>query len=179
MRTIFLIIAFSSIAFGSPETNLEVILSQIDSLAGEAQTKIYNKKIKTLTNFSALKDKLETSLKELDTAVVITNGDKYGTSVNLDSIAIVYDEESGTRQINTSLYIQTLADDNIVEYRVTNNYRDTIDLDLVSQLENTNFSFTKGIWVGESSFWDDVWEPAAYVGGAAVIIYLLFTVRSG
>jgi hypothetical protein len=179
MKTLFLIIAFSSVVYGAPKSNLEVILSQIDSLAVDAQTKIYSKSIKPLSDFPELKDKLESSLKKLDTAIVITYGDNYGTVVELDSVSIVYDEANSTRQINTSLFIQTLADNNIVEYRVINSYQDTIDLDFTNDLENSDFHFTKGIRVGESSFWDDVWEPAAYVGGAAVIIYLLFTVRSG
>lgn len=179
MRTLFLIIAFSSVVCAAPKTNLEVILSQIDSLALESQSKLYSKSIKPLSDFPELKDKLESSLRELDTAIVITNGDNYGTNVELDSISIIYDDASSTRQINTSLYIQTLADDHIVEYRVTNSYRDTIDLDFTDELETTDFHFTKGIRIGKSSFWDDVWEPAAYVGGAAIIIYLLFTVRSG
>lgn len=179
MRFLILIIAFSSFAFASPKTNLELILSQIDTLTVKAQQKIYNKKIRPLTEYSPLKDKLETSLRELDSAIVITNADNYGTSVNLDSISIVYDEKSSTRQINTSLYIITLADDNIVEYRVSTSYQDTIDLDMTAQLEDESFEFTKGVRNEESSFWDDVWEPAAYVGGAAIIIYLLFTVRSG
>ncbi len=179
MRILFLIIAFSSVVCAAPKTNLEVILNQIDSLAVESQTKIYNKSIKPHSSFPELKDKLESSLRILDTAIVITYGENYGTNIELDSITIIYDEASNTREINTSLYIQTLADDHIVEYRVTNSYRDTIDLDFTDELETSNFHFTKGIRVGESSFWDDVWEPAAYVGGAAVIIYLLFTVRSG
>ncbi|MFN3195781.1 MAG: hypothetical protein ACE364_07535 [Chlorobiota bacterium] len=179
MRFLLLIFAFSSFAFANPKTNLEIVLDQIDSLAVKAQQKIYNKKIRPLTEYTTLKDKLESSLRNLDTAIVITNEDNYGTSVNLDSISIVYEEESGTRQINTSLYIITLNDDHIVEYRVSTSYQDTIDLDLTSELEDESFEFTKGVRIEESSFWDDVWEPAAYVGGAAVIIYLLFTVRSG
>lgn len=179
MRFLLLIFAFSSFAFANPKTNLEIVLDQIDSLAVKAQQKIYNKKIRPLTEYTTLKDKLESSLRNLDTAIVITNADNYGTSVNLDSISIVYEEESGTRQINTSLYIITLNDDHIVEYRVSTSYQDTIDLDLTSELEDESFEFTKGVRIEESSFWDDVWEPAAYVGGAAVIIYLLFTVRSG
>lgn len=179
MRYIILIFALSSFAFANPKTNLEIVLDQIDSLAVKAQQKIYNKKIRPLTEYTTLKDKLESSLRNLDTAIVITNADNYGTSVNLDSISIVYEEESGTRQINTSLYIITLNDDHIVEYRVSTSYQDTIDLDLTSELEDESFEFTKGVRIEESSLWDDVWEPAAYVGGAAVIIYLLFTVRSG
>lgn len=179
MRYILLIFALSSFAFANPKTNLEIILNQIDTLTAKAEQKIYNKQIRPLTEFTPLKDKLETSLRNLDTAIVITNADNYGTSVNLDSISIVYDEESSTRQINSSLYIITLNDDHIVEYRVSASYRDTIDLKITSQLEDESFKFTKGVRIEESSFWDDVWEPAAYVGGAAVIIYLLFTVRSG
>lgn len=59
------------------------------------------------------------------------------------------------------------------------NYMDTIDVQYLDIIENESYDFT----VGEkpekkSSFWDNFLEPAAYVTSAAVVIILLFTVRS-
>lgn len=179
MRFLLFIIAFTSVSFGSPKTNLEIIFEQLDTLAVKAENKIFNKKIRPQTEFPQLQNKLETSIARLDSNIILTQADNYGTSIILDSISVQYDEQTNTRQITTSLYIQTLADDNIVEYRVSSIYQDTIDLEMTSELEDESYAFTIGIMNTESSFWDDVWEPSVYVVGAAAILYLLFSVRSG
>jgi hypothetical protein len=97
----------------------------------------------------------------------------------LDTIQIEYNAANSIRTVRLVANIQTLADDNIVSYTIPYIYTDTIDTDNISRIEDESFPFTKGILIEESSFWDDALEPAIFVGSAAVIIYLLFTVRSG
>ncbi len=178
MRTLLVIlIASYSIGIASP-TNLEVITSSIDSLAKDSQTKLYNKKIKIRSEYSPLIDKLESSYKKLDSNYQITNSSQYGTLISLDTIQIVYNEVTGIRTVRLIANIQTLADDNIVDYTIPYIYTDTVDIANIARLEDESFPFTNGQLIEHSSFWDDAIEPVVFVGAAAIIIYLLFTVRS-
>ncbi|MER3329251.1 MAG: hypothetical protein RIF34_06690 [Candidatus Kapaibacterium sp.] len=166
-----------SIGNASP-TNLEVISNSIDSLAKKSNTYIYNEKIKIRSNYSQLLDKLESSYKKLDSSYQITNSSQYGTLISLDSIQIEYEEANKTRTVRLVANIQTLADDNIVDYTIPFTYTDTIEIANLALIEDETFPFTKGKLIEHSSFWDDAIEPVIFVGSAAVIIYLLFTVRS-
>lgn len=178
MKTLLIVLLASySIGIASP-TNLEVISNSIDSLSKKSIANIYNKKLKIHSNFSPLIDKLESSYKSLDSSYQITNSTQYGTLISLDTIQIHYNETNSTRTIRIVANIQTLADDNIVDYTIPFAYTDTIDIDNIARLEDESFPFTKGVLIQESSFWDDAIEPVVFIGSAAVIIYLLFTVRS-
>lgn len=178
MRTLLVIlIASYSMGYASP-TNLEVITNSIDSLAQKSTANIYNKKIKIRSEYSELLDKAESSYKEIDSSYQITNSSQYGTLISLDTIQIEYNEENSTRTIRLVANIQTLRGDNIVDYTIPYIYTDTIDIANIVHLEHNSYPFTKGRLIEHSSFWNDALEPAVYVGAAAVIIYLLFTVRS-
>ncbi len=178
MRELLIIlIAATSIGTASP-TNLEVITNSIDSLAQKSIVNIYNKKLKIHSEYSELLDKLESSYNKLDSNYQITNSNQYGTLISLDTIQIEYNQATSLRTVKLVANIQTLADDNIVSYTLPYIFTDTIDTDNISRIEDESFPFTKGKLIEESSFWDDALEPALFVGSAAVIIYLLFTVRS-
>jgi hypothetical protein len=179
MRLALLFIFLSLPLVASPPTNLQVISSSIDSIASKSISKIYNKKIKVESKYQPIAEKLNAAFLSLDTNLVLTDGNSYGSRISLDTVLISYDEATNERVIAMTAHIRTLADDNIVEFLVSQTYRDTIDLSSVSTLEDETFPFTKGVTLESSSFWDDVLEPAVYVGSAAIIIYLLFTVRSG
>jgi hypothetical protein len=163
--------------YASP-TNLEVITNSIDSLAKKSSANIYNKKIKIRSEYGELLDKLESSFKKLDSGYQITNSSQYGTQISLDTIQIEYNEATSIRTVRLVANIQTLRDDDIVDLTIPYIYTDSIDVANIGGLENKSYSFTKGQLIEHSSFWDDALEPAVYVGAAAVIIYLLFTVRS-
>ena len=178
MKTLLVIlIASYSMGYASP-TNLEVITNSIDSLAQKSTANIYNKKIKIRSEYSELFDKLESSYKKLDSSYQITNSSQYGTQISLDSIQIEYNEATSIRTVRLVANIQSLIGDNIVDYAIPYIYTDTIDVANIARLENKSYPFTKGRLIEHSSFWDDALEPAVYVGAAAVILYLLFTVRS-
>lgn len=178
MRTILIILVMScTIAVASP-TNLEVITNSIDSLAKQSTANIYNKKIKIHSEYIELIDKLESSYEKQDSNYQVTNSTQYGTLISLDTIQIEYNATNNIRTVRLVANIQTLADDNIVSYTFPYIYTDTIDTDNISRIEDESFPFTKGKLIEESSFWDDALEPAIFVGSAAIIIYLLFTVRS-
>lgn len=178
MRVI-LIILLASISIGSAsQTNLEAISSSIDSLTKQSLSKIYNNKIKIQTEYSELVDRIESSFKSLDSNYIITTHSKYGTLFSLDTIKIEYNYVNSTRTIRLVANIQTLADDNIVDYSIPYIFTDSIDIDNISRIEDESFPFTKGKLIKESSFGDDALEPAIFVGSAVIIIYLLFTVRS-
>ena len=178
MRAIFIVLIMSySISVATP-TNLEVIINSIDSLAQKSKANINNKNLKLHSEYSDLFDKLESSYKNLDSNYQITNLTKYGTLISLDTIQIEYNTANSTRTIRLVANIQTLDDDNIVSYTIPYIYTDTVDTDNTNQFENESYPFTKGRLIEESSFWDDAIEPAIFVGSAAVVIFLLFTVRS-
>lgn len=178
MRTLLVILIASYTIGNASPTNLEVITNSIDSLSKKSVANIYNKKIKIRSEYSELLDKIESSYKKIDSNYQITNSSQYGTLISLDTIQIEYNEANGLRTIRLVANIQTLADDNIVDYTIPYIYRDTIDIANIARIEDESFAFTKGRLIEHSSFWDDALEPAVYVGAAAVIIYLLFTVRS-
>lgn len=178
MRAIFIVLIMSySISVATP-TNLEVIINSIDSLAQKSKVNINNKNLKLHSEYNDLFDKLESSYKNLDSNYQITNSTKYGTLISLDTIQIEYNTVNSTRTIRLVANIQTLDDDKIVSYTIPYIYTDTINTDNTNQFENESYPFTKGRLIEESSFWDDAIEPAIFVGSAAVVIFLLFTVRS-
>lgn len=179
MKLLILIIFGSySLVFASP-TNLEVIINSIDSIAIKSEPMIFKKSIKIQSEFQELVDRIESSYKNLDSNYVVTNSNQYGASISLDSIQINYNESDGTRTIKLIANLQSLADDNIVSYQIPVLYSDTIEVENISRIEDESFPFTKGNLLEESSIWNDVLEPVVFVGSSAIIIYLLFTVRSG
>lgn len=178
MKTLFIVLLASYSLGNAAPTNLEVISNSIDSIAQISKSHIFNNRIKIQSEFNPLLDKLETSFSKLDSNYQITNSSPYGTLISLDTIQINYEEATNSRTIRIVANIQTLADDNIVDYTVPFIYKDSIDTDNISSIEDESFTFTKGVLIEESSFWDDALEPVVFVGSAAVIIYLLFTVRS-
>lgn len=179
MKLILLLIFFYLPLVATPPTNLQIISNSIDSIASKSLTKIYNKKINIQSRYEPITDKLSSTFLRLDSNFILVGSKSYKSQITLDTIIISYNEATGERNITLTAYITTLADDNIVVFPVSQTYKDTIDINSISTLEDESYPFTKGILVEESSFWDDVLEPAVYVGTAAIIIYLLFTVRSG
>lgn len=178
MKYILLLIFVASTLVASQPTNLQVISNSIDSIVAKSTSKIYNKKIKIKSKYDVIAEKLESELLKVDSSLIITKGESYGTQIVLDSIYIEYKKSTNERLIFLIAQITTLADDNIVSFTIPELFKDTINTDIISQIEDETFPFTKGKMIEKSSFWDDAIEPVVYVGAAAVIVYLLFTVRS-
>lgn len=178
MKYILLFIIISATLVASTPTNLQIISNSIDSIAIKSIPKIYNKKLKVLSKFAPIAEKLESALLREDSTLIITNENNFGTKIVLDSILIEYIESTNERRITLVAHITTLADDNIVEFMIADTNTDTINTDNISRIEDESFPFTNGKLIEESSFWDDVLEPAVFIGAAGIIVYLLFTVRS-
>ena len=56
-------------------------------------------------------------------------------------------------------------------------YTDEIPYKIIAQLENSSYSFCKGIREGYS-IWDKLYEPALAIASVAIIVYLFFTQRT-
>jgi len=179
MKYIFLLFTSFVTLSSSTPTNLDIISDAIDSLTSQNILMFETKTIKVVSKYSPIQDKLANRLTEMDSNIVITNADQYDVLIKLDSIGITYDENTQTRLVKTIASIYSINNGMLSEIISPIVLKDKIDINTISSIENSNYPFTKGELIEESSFWDDALEPAVFVGAAAVAIYLLFTVRSG
>lgn len=172
-------VTFSVTLSASTPTNLEVISNSIDSLVNQNATLFSKKTIRVKSKYEPIKEKISSTLTNSDSTITTTDADSYDLLIELDSVNIVYYGNTKERNIVLLVSIFTIKEDMLTETLLPITITDTIDTDNIPSLENTSYPFTIGTLVEESSFWDDALEPVVYVGAAAVVIYLLFTVRSG
>lgn len=179
MKYLIFILALSVTLSASTPTNLEIISSSIDSLVNQNAKIFSHKTIKVKSKYQPIIEKLAFTLTASDSTITTTTADTYDLLILLDSVNIVYDGNTNERSVLIVASIFTVNGNKLTETIHPITATDNIDTDNIISLENTNYPFTLGTLIEESSFWDDAIEPAVYVGAAAVVIYLLFTVRSG
>lgn len=180
MKLLLLIFLFGySLTCASASTNLEIISNSIDSLAQHVVSNYNVATVRVKSKYEPLRYKFESALKALDTNVRLSNSDTSDVLIDIDSVAIVYLEKSNERQTTVSARIYSVANGKLTETIYPITITDTIETNNITDYENRNFDFTRGTMIEKSSFWEDALEPVVFVGSAAVIIYLLFTVRSG
>jgi hypothetical protein len=83
------------------------------------------------------------------------------------------------RTISTivSASVRNLQNEILFAGDVSREYKDTVNVSDVSDLENPSISCTHGE-PPDSDFFDELLEPIIIVGASAVVVYLFFTVRS-
>lgn len=179
MKLSLLIFLFGySLTCASAETNLEIISKSIDSLAHHVVSNYNVAAVRVKSKYEPLRYKFESSLKSLDSTVSFSNSDASDVIIDIDSVSIVYLEKSNERQTTVSARIYSIANGKLAETIYPITITDTIETNNITDYENRNYDFTRGVMIEETSFWEDALEPIVFVGSAAVIIYLLFTVRS-
>jgi hypothetical protein len=127
----------------------------------------------------------------LEHYVVSTNPNSDKTTIRIEQFetGIVYEQNSKgflgletetirENKISISGWIENIDDKKIQKSIILNKiFTDTLETGNITNLENSPYSFTKGI-MNKHSLWTKIVEPVLVVSSVATIVYLFFTVRS-
>jgi hypothetical protein len=184
-------LSFSDINYPQTKTNLEIFYDLSDSSANKIAELICNEQDSISIDFQ-----LPDQYKIFETRLIsqlyvqgmkIKNPDSYKIpQINyvIDEASVYYDEpfKSG---LFGSYYIKRnfkmngsiiFIGNTVLTESYSFSYADTIEYNMLNTVENTAYPFTTGNKPTEP-FFSSIFEPAIFVGAAAIAVYLFFTVR--
>lgn len=195
LRLFFLILIPPLLLFSQePITNIEWIEKNLYSIFDSLNVKeSVNDRIVKI-NFGVVKGEKRGFIKSKLLSYLthkIPDGDQtnfINFHVEQFNIAIVYEQNSGGFLLFDTYYlrknritfigwIEDFEDKPIQSFNINKVFSEKLNIDNLSQIEESPYSFVKGE-TKELSFWTNTLEPILVGGSISVIVYLFFSVRS-
>ncbi|MBM4171948.1 MAG: hypothetical protein FJ214_08790 [Ignavibacteria bacterium] len=179
--------------FPQPKTNLQIIetlieksITSIDSLFSKNTQRLYLEYISP-PSYLILKSNVLTSL--VNNGYELKSESQEGISnvlYSISNVIVKYSESFKTGFFGSLITERTISlegtvavekSNNLLPSKFTYSYRDTINVDEISNVENDGIEFTKAP-VPLPNIFSNLLEPIIVVGTLIVTIFLLFVVRS-
>jgi hypothetical protein len=193
-RLIFFLIFFSATSYSQTKSNLEIFYQLVESSISNASENI-NEGTAIIElilpgNYSVFRNQIllglqkqgvrQENLKQFATGFnyVLENAKvNYGDIFRKSFLGDYFTSRKIFIKGNYLINIYSESNRSLVENPFEIVYEDTIRVDEVQALENSQYSFTKGELPSEP-FFASLLEPVVAVAAAAVAVYLFFSVRS-
>lgn len=184
---IFLYFFLSNFALATElRTNKQIIDSLFDRFVTQAIFKIKNNlsnsyKVVGQNEFDYFNNKLTDIL--LENNIILNQNSITSLKLQINNLEIFYSENSDftEREILFNAQIFLIDKDGNISslHEINTLYKDKIEKNKISYIENHNFNFTKGKNTQKnSSFFKEILEPVIIVSSAILTVVLFFSVRT-
>ncbi|MEW6509152.1 MAG: hypothetical protein AB1432_15575 [Bacteroidota bacterium] len=194
-RILFLIhtlLVLQSVQLAQTRTNLEIVNDLIEKSVSNIDPNIINKNISfnfiynSSDSFNFLKARVIDSYIKKGISINANNSVESRLEHSINNISIAYsnpykDGFFGRIMIERNIKVDAtliILDRSVIKtVDLNNSYKDTIEVENISRLENPSIPFTQST-VPELPLFSNLLEPIIVVGTLIVTIILFFTIRS-
>ncbi len=192
LLTICTLLIFQPVLFGQARTNLDVVNELIEKSVLNIDNSVINKNLafsfiyRSSGSYSFLKSKVVDSY--IKNSISISENESLENKIehSINNITVEYSNPHKDgffgnllieRKINVDATVILSGRTGINTVDLSNSYKDTVEVENISRLENPAIPFTQST-MPELPLFSNLLEPIIVVGTLIVTIILFFTIRS-